>query len=129
MVVKEVTVKNSKEFPQQESIGMIINVLILSVAIFLVSQILPGVRIKGYLTAVVVAVVYSVINFFFGWLFTLLTLPLVIITFGLFKLVINAFMLWITDKMIEGFEIKDFFNTIIAAVLITLADSFIHWLL
>ena len=44
---------------------MIINVLILSAAIFLVSQILPGVRIKGYLTAVVAAVVYSVINFFF----------------------------------------------------------------
>jgi len=108
---------------------MIINVLILSVAIFLVSQILPGVRIKGYLTAVVVAVVYSVINFFFGWLFTLLTLPLIIITFGLFKLVINAFMLWITDRMIKDFEIKDFFTTILAAVLITLADSFIHWLL
>ena len=107
---------------------MIINILILSAAVFLVSQILPGVRIKGYLTAVVVAIVYSLVNFFIGWFLTLLSLPLIIITFGLFKLVINAFMLWITDRMIEDFEIKDFFTTILAAVLITLADSFIHWL-
>ena len=108
---------------------MIINILILSAAVFLVSRILPGVRIKGYLTAVAVAIVYSFINFFIGWFLTLLSLPLIIITFGLFKLVLNAFMLWITDRMIEDFEIKDFFTTILAAVLITLADSFIHWLL
>lgn len=108
---------------------MIINILILSAAVFLVSRILPGVRIKGYLTAVAVAIVYSIINFFIGWFLTLLSLPLIIITFGLFKLVLNAFMLWITDRMIEDFEIKDFFTTVLAAVLITLADSFIHWLL
>ena len=108
---------------------MIINILILSAAVFLVSRILPGVRIKGYLTAVAVAIVYSLINFFIGWFLTLLSLPLIIITFGLFKLVLNAFMLWITDRMIEDFEIKDFFTTVLAAVLITLADSFIHWLL
>ncbi|MEA2060869.1 MAG: phage holin family protein [Thermodesulfobacteriota bacterium] len=108
---------------------MIVNILILSVAVFLVSQILPGIRIKSFVTAIVVALVYSLVNFFLGWLLILLSLPFIIITFGLFKLVINTFMLWITDMLIKDFKIKDLFTTFAAAVLITLADSLIRWLL
>ncbi|MCA1795768.1 MAG: phage holin family protein [Desulfobacteraceae bacterium] len=103
------------------------NILILSVAVFLVANVIPGIRVKNYGTAVIVAVVYSVINFLFGWLLILLTLPFMIITFGLFKLVINAILLWATDKLIEDFKIKDFFTTFIAALCITLFDSLIRW--
>ncbi len=106
---------------------IIVNVLILSVAVFLVSQFLPGIRVKNFTTAILVAVVYSVINFFTGWLLILLTLPFMILTFGLFKLVINAFMLWLTDKLMEDFEIKNLLTTFIAAACITLVDSVIKW--
>ncbi len=105
------------------------NILILSVAVFLTANVIPGIRIKNYVTAVIVAVVYSVINFLFGWLLILLSLPFIIITFGLFKLVINAVLLWATDKLIENFKIKDFFTTFLAALCITLVDSFIKWVL
>ncbi len=80
-------------------------------------------------TAVIVAIVYSLINFFFGWLLIVLSLPFIIITFGLFKLVINAVLLWITDKMLDDFQIKDFFTTFIAALCITLVDSVIKWVI
>ncbi len=107
---------------------MILNLLILSVAIFVVANFLPGIYIKGPGTAVIVAVVYSIINFFLGWLFMLLSLPLVIITFGLFVFVVNAFLLWITDRMIDDFEINSFGTTLVAAFLITVIDSGLHWL-
>ena len=103
------------------------NILILSVAVFLVANVIPGIWMKNYGTAVIVAVVYSVVNFLFGWLLILLSLPFMIITFGLFKLVINAILLWATDKLIEDFKIKDFFTTFIAALCITLVDSLIRW--
>lgn len=106
----------------------IINILILSVSVFIVAHFFPGIRIKNYTTAVIVAVVYSVINFLIGWFLIFISLPLLIITFGLFKLIINAFLLWITDKLIEDFEIKDFFTTILAALCITFVDSAIKWL-
>ncbi len=106
---------------------MIINMLILSVTIFLVAELLPGIRVKNFFTAVIVAIVYSVINFFMGWLLVLLTLPFMILTFGLFKLVINAFLLWITDKLMEDFEIKDLLTTFVAASLITIVDSLLRW--
>ena len=61
----------------------IVNILILSVAVFLVANLLPGIRIKNFFTAIIVALVYSIINFLTGWLLVLLTLPFIIITFGL----------------------------------------------
>lgn len=107
----------------------IINLLILSVAVFIVANFFPGIRIKNYLTAVIVAVVYSIINFLFGWFLVFISLPLLFVTFGLFKLIINAFLLWITDKLIEDFEIKDFLTTVLAALCITIIDSAIKWIL
>ncbi|MDQ1270945.1 MAG: putative rane protein, partial [Thermodesulfobacteriota bacterium] len=80
---------------------MLINILILSVAEFLLANFLPGIRVKHFGTAIWVAIVYSLINFFFGWLLILLSLPFIIITFGLFKLVINAVLLWLTNKMLD----------------------------
>jgi putative membrane protein len=108
---------------------MVVNILILSVAVFIVSKILPGIQIKSFITAIIVAVVYSIINFLLGWLLVILSFPFIIITFGLFKFVINAFLLWITDKLLEDFEIKGIFTTLIAAFLITLVDSVIKWIL
>ncbi|MCD4675103.1 MAG: phage holin family protein [Desulfobacula sp.] len=105
----------------------VVNILILSVAVFLVSNLLPGIRIKNFVTAIIVAFVYSIINLLTGWLLVILTLPFIIITFGLFKFVINAFLLWLTDKIIEDFEIKNVFTTLIAAFLITIVDSLIKW--
>jgi putative membrane protein len=107
---------------------MIWNLLILTVAVFIVANILPGIYIKNVFTALVVAIVYSIVSFFVGWLLVFLTLPFMIITFGLFKLVINAFLLFITDKLVDDFKIKDGLTTMIAALLITLVDSGLHLL-
>lgn len=107
---------------------MILNIIFLSISVFIVANILPGIYIKNYWTAIVVAIVYSVISFFTGWLLVLLTLPFMIITFGLFKFVINAFLLFITDKMIDDFEIKDGLTTLIAALLISVVDSLLRWI-
>jgi len=102
---------------------ILINILLLSVAIFLVAQFMPSVKIKNFGTAIIVAIVYSLINIFLGWLLVLLSLPLMIITLGLFKFVINAILLWITDQIIEDFEIKGFGATLLAAFLITIIDA------
>ncbi len=107
---------------------MIWNLVILSSAVFIVANVLPGIHIKNYWTALVVAVVYSVISFCASWLLILLTLPFMIITFGLFKFVINAFLLFITDKLIEDFEIKDIATTLLAAFCISLVDYGLKWI-
>ena len=107
---------------------LIWNLLLLSVAIFIVAQLLPNIRIKSFGTAIIVAVVFSVINLLFGWLLAFLTLPLIIITFGLFKFVINAFLLWITDLLVDGMEIKGAVTLLLAAFLIAVIDSLLRWI-
>ena len=109
--------------------SIILNLLLLSLAIFIVAKIMPSIHIKNFWAAIAVALVYSVINLLTGWFLVFLTLPVIIITFGLFKFVINAFLLWITDKLIEDFEIDSFGSTLIAAFLITIIDSMLKWII
>lgn len=108
---------------------IIIKILILSVSIFLIAKLLPGIRIKSFMSAIGVAVVYSLINFLVGWILKLLALPVILVTFGLFIFVINAILLWITDKLIDDFEIDGFGLTILAAFLITIVNSILNWIL
>ncbi|MFQ5709132.1 MAG: phage holin family protein [bacterium] len=98
------------------------NLLLLSVAIFVVAQLLPGIRLKNFGTAIVVSVVYSIINLLLFRVLTFLSFPLIFVTFGLFVIIINAFILWLTDQLIEGFEIKGFGTTIIASILISVSN-------
>lgn len=102
---------------------LILHILILAGVIFFVAESMRRVHVEGYGTAIVVAVVYSIINFFLGTALAILTLPLMFITVGLFKIVINAFLLWITDQMIDDFEIEDFGTTFLFAIIITIADT------
>ncbi len=104
------------------------NLFLLSAAVFMVSNFLPGIRIESYGTAVIVAVVYSIINLLLGWVLVFLSFPLILITFGLFNFVINAFMLWITDKMIDGFEIKGAGTTLLASFLISVTYSILRFI-
>lgn len=107
---------------------MIAKLLILSISIFAIAKVLPGVKLKNFWTAVIVAVVYSIVSFFFNWLLVLLSMPFILITFGLFMFVINAFMLWVTDKVLEDFEIDNLKTTLLASVGITLVSTVLNWI-
>ena len=104
------------------------NILLLSISVFLVAQLLPGIRLKNFGTAVAVAIVYSLVSYLLGWLLVLISLPFIFITFGLFKFVINAFLLLLTDKMMDDFEIDGISTTLLAAILITIVDSILRWI-
>ena len=104
------------------------NILLLSISVFLIAQLMPGIRLKNFGTAVIVAVIYSLLNYFIGWLLVFFALPFLIITFGLFKFVINAFLLWLTDKMLDDFEIGGIGITLLAAFLISVLDSVFRWI-
>ena len=104
------------------------HILLLSVSIFLIAKMLPGVHIKSFFTSIIVAVVYSIVDFLLGWLLTMLSIPFIFITLGLFTFVINAVLLWITDKIIEDFKIDGIGQTLLAALLITILNSILNWI-
>jgi putative membrane protein len=100
-------------------IHLVVNALI----ILAVSKLMPGVKLRSFSTALLVAFVLGVLNFFLGKLLILLALPAIILTFGLGYIVIrffvNVFLLWLTDKLIDGFEIEGVGNLMLASLVIS----------
>lgn len=102
------------------------NIVLLAVAVFLVAQILPGIQVRNFATALIVAVVYSVIYFLLFWVLTILALPFVLLTFGLFVFVINAFLLWLTSQLVADFKVQGVVTTLVASLLITLCSMLLR---
>ena len=98
---------------------LIIDVLMTAGLLFALAAALPGVRLKSYGTAVIVALVYGLLSYFLTWPLGLIAFIPMVLTLGLFGLVINAFLLWLTDKLIDDFEIDSLKTTLIMAVLLT----------
>ncbi len=92
----------------------------------------PGIRVNNLGTAALIAVVFGVLNLLIGWLVAavvaLLAIPFVIVTLGLFGLVIptliNTVLLLITDNLIEGFEIRGFWPAVGMGLLFAIAGMF-----
>ena len=98
--------------------------LIITVAILFSSVLIPGIRVDSLSTAVIAAGVLGLINIFIKPLIIILTLPLNILTLGLFSFIINAFLLKIVAYFVTGFEVNGF----LAALLGALVISLVNWL-
>ena len=107
---------------------------LLSAAAFLgVSKLLPGFRIGSFGTALVVAAVYSVLyivlHFILFRALWVLTIIPVILTLGIIYFVVNAVILWLTNKLVENFDIDSTATLLMAAVLLTIANWIIRFVL
>lgn len=102
---------------------MIKILLINSIVIFIVAYLLEGVKIKSFLTAVGVAILLGLINMFIKPLIILLTIPLTILTLGLFIFVINAWVIMLIDKMVEGFTVRNFWWALLFSILVSIVNS------
>lgn len=95
---------------------LLINVL----AILLVAYLLPGINVDGFITALIVALILGVINVTVKPILFLLTLPVTILTLGLFVFVLNAFLLWLIAHFVEGFEITSFVAALLGSIIISI---------
>jgi putative membrane protein len=109
-------------------IAWIVSILLKAVVVVGVAKSVPGVRVKSYGSAIGVALVYGVLSFFLGWILKAISFPLIILTFGLFSLVINALMLWLTDKMLDSFDIKGGRALAVATVVMTIGFVLVDYL-
>ena len=101
----------------------LIKVMLSSVAVLLSAYIIPGIHVETFFTAVVVALVLSVINLFFRPLFIILTLPLTVLSFGLFLLAINSFMIMLAGNFVDGFEVSGFWSALFFSFILSFLQS------
>ena len=104
-------------------VGLIGYLLLNTISIFAVSYILPGVSVDSLLTALVIAVVLAVLNVTLKPLLIILTIPLTIVTLGLFLLVVNVLVLFAADALIDGFQIAGFWWALLFSLLVSMVNS------
>ncbi|MDX1617737.1 MAG: phage holin family protein [Balneolaceae bacterium] len=107
---------------------MIYTLLINSVAVYFTAKLLDGVKIESFLSAVVVAVLLALVNTFIRPVIVFFTLPLTILTLGLFIFVINAMMLMLVDALIDSFEIKSFSWAVIFSIVLSILNALLFWI-
>lgn len=93
--------------------------LLNSVAVFITSKLLTGVEIKNFWTAIIVAGLLAIVNTFVKPILLFVTLPLTVITIGLFIFVINALMIMLVDKLVDDFKIKNFTWALLFAIVMS----------
>ena len=107
---------------------MLRNLVINTLSIFAVSYVLSGIQIDSLVTALILAVVMAVLNVTLKPLLILITIPLTIVTFGLFLLVVNVLVLYAAEAMIGGFAIAGFWWAIAFSLLVTFVNGILYGL-
>lgn len=101
-----------------------------SAAAFLVlPYIVAGISVKGFGTALILAVLWGLINVTIKPILLILTLPINLLTFGIFTFIINGFLLWLLGGMIKGFEVHGFLAAILGALVLSIIGMITHWAL
>lgn len=103
--------------------GLLARILSTTLAILLVTWIMPGVAVDSVLTALLLSVVLAVLNVFVKPLLIFFTLPITIFTLGLFLLVINATIILLASEIVEGFHVNGFWWALLFSVVLSITVS------
>jgi putative membrane protein len=96
-----------------------------AVALLVVAYVLPGIVVASFGSAMLAALVLGLINMLVKPVLILLTLPITVVTLGLFLLVLNALMFWMAGSMLKGFQVNGFWWAVGGAILYSLISGFL----
>lgn len=102
--------------------------LVNALALLVAAALLTGVRIEGVLAGIVAAALLGIINVSIRPVLILVTLPINILTLGLFTFVVNALMLMLVAWLVPGFEIDGFWWSVLAALVLSIVNGLVTWL-
>jgi putative membrane protein len=94
----------------------------------IVAYFVPGFVVRGFVAALIAALIIGFVNSTLGLLLKVLTFPLTVVTLGLFLIVINAIMLKMAAAITPGFAVLNWTAAFIGAILLSIISSFLHWL-
>ncbi|MCF6401945.1 phage holin family protein [Chitinophaga filiformis] len=106
--------------------NFLIRLLVTALAAMLSAYVLPGVTIKDFTTALVLALVLAILNLLVKPILIILTLPATILTLGLFLLVINAIIILLASNLVRGFKVDGFWWALIFSLVLTVVSGIMH---
>ncbi|MBC7749922.1 putative membrane protein [Flavobacterium sp. CG_9.1] len=109
--------------------NLLIKILVTSALVLLIANFMPGVRVDGFTTALIVAIVLGLLNIFIKPILVILTLPVTILTLGLFLLIINALMILLCTKIVGGFSVDTFLTALFFSIILSILQSIMNGIL
>lgn len=103
--------------------SLLMNWLVSTVAILISAYVLPGVTVEGFVPALIAAVVLGAVNMILKPLLLLLTLPVNILTLGLFTFVINGFLILLVARIVPGFKVNGFWWALLFSLVLTIVQG------
>lgn len=108
--------------------SLIIKLLINAGAVFLGAKFLEGVKVKNFMSAILVAAIIGLINATLKPILIFLTIPVTLLTLGLFLFVIDAVMILLVDKLLTGFEVKNFGWALLFSIVLSVINAIFYWI-
>lgn len=105
--------------------NLILRLLITAILVMLLSNFLDGISVDGFGTSLVVAIVLALLNLFVKPILVLFTLPVTILTFGLFLLVINALIIMLCNELVDGFSVVNFWSALLFSILLSIGQTLV----
>ena len=106
--------------------GFIANLLISALAVYLTAWLLPGIVVKSFWSAMGISLIIGLLNVLVRPLLTLLTIPVTIVTHGLFLFVIDALIIMLAAKLLDGFIVNGFWWALIFSIIVTSVTNFLY---
>ena len=107
--------------------GIILRTLITMLGLFIASALLPGVAINGFGTFILAAVLLGIVNAIVRPIALLMTLPLTLLTLGLFLFVVNAAMFGLVAAMLDGFFVAGFWSAVFGSIVVSITATIASW--
>jgi putative membrane protein len=105
---------------------IIIHWIVSALAIVIAAYLLPGVHVSGFVAALILAVVLGAINAFLRPLLVILTLPITILTLGLFVFVINGALVMLASYIVPGFAVDSFWWALLFGIVLAIVSAVLH---
>lgn len=102
---------------------LITRILLVAFVLLLVSEYVPGIEVQGVYPAIVSAIILGILNAIVRPVLVILTLPISLLTLGLFVFVINASLFWFAASFIDGFDVDGFWAALIGSLIVSLASA------
>lgn len=103
--------------------NLIIRLLLTAIAVVILAKFLPGVQVAGFTGAIIVAIVLALLNLILKPILIILTLPITVVTLGLFLLVINAIIILLAANFLDGFAVNGFWTALLFSLLLSLLQA------
>jgi putative membrane protein len=107
-----------------KAMSVIIRFLLNGLAVFLTAYLLDGVDVDGYGTALIVAIIIAIANVVVKPILIILTIPITVVTLGLFLLVINAIIILMVDFLVDDFYVRNFWWALLFSLIMSVFNSF-----